>query len=108
MSETEIAIVKTHLENIREDISELKDGYKKMADLLSKLIFLEDKFKANDESHRLLWDKTNKMNERVSEHEKAAVIVVKWEKRFDKVIIGVSIIGIVQFVTFLIFVLRKF
>lgn len=108
MSETEIAIVKTHLENIREDISELKEGYKKITELLSKLIFLEDKFKANDESHRLLWDKANKMNDRIGEHEKTALTVAKWEKRVDKVIVGVSVIGIVQFVTFLIFVLRKF
>ena len=108
MSETEIAIVKAHLENIREDISELKEGYKKITELLGKLIFLEDKFKANDESHRLLWGSLNDTKKTVAEHDKTAAVVSKWEKRIDKVVVGITIVAIVQFVTFLIFILRKF
>ena len=108
MNDTEIAIVKTHLENIREDISELKEGYKKISELLSKLIFLEDKFKANDESHRILWDKVNKMNDRIFEHDKTASVVSKWEKRIDKVMVSVFVIGLAQLATFIIYLLRKF
>lgn len=108
MSETEIAIVKTHLENIKEDISELKDGYKKITELLSKLIFLEDKFKANDESHRIIWGKVNTTIDRVNEYEKTAITVAKWEKRIDRIVVGISIVGAVQLIAFLIFMLKKF
>ena len=107
MSDTEIAIVKTHLENIREDISELKESHKKISEFLSKLIFFEDKFKANDESHRIFWDKVNKMNDRVAEHDKTASVVSKWEKRIDKIMVSVAVIGLAQLAAFIVYLLRK-
>ena len=96
MSEIEIAVVKTHLEVIKGDVSELKDGYKKIAEMLSKLVFLEDKFKANDESHRIIWDKMNKTSDKMDKLNVVADNFKRWQNIKDKLTVALITVGITQ------------
>lgn len=98
MSEMEVAVIKVHLEGIRSDISELKDGHKKMTELIGRLVYIEDKFKFNDESHKLLWDKINKNVDLIQRIGPVIETVTSWKKNFNKLIIGAISIGAIEIV----------
>lgn len=63
MSEIELAKITAYIESIRVDITELKDGYREVVRAITKLAVIEDRFKGNDESHRLIWDNINKIKD---------------------------------------------
>lgn len=91
-------VIKVHLENIRTDVNELKEGYKKMSELMGRLVYIEDRFKANDESHRIIWDKLNKNTDTLQKREPIIDTVVSWKKSFNKITIGVITLGAIEIV----------
>ncbi len=96
MSDIEIAKITAHIEGIRTDINELKDGYKEIARAITRLAVIEDRFKANDESHRILWDKLNKTSDKFSGFESIADTVKDWKHNINKLWVAVGSLVIVE------------
>ncbi len=88
MSE-EIAIIKAKIEEIRTDISELKTDNKEMMKAISKLAFVDDKFKSNEEAHKLIWDKLHKLEDMVSDHGIFICHAREQKANRDKLVIGI-------------------
>lgn len=107
MSEIEIAVIKSNLETIKEDIGELKANYSRMADLLSKIVVYEDKFKANDESHRIMWDKLNKVCDTVTEYNTIIESLKRWQQIRDKLMVALITTAMAQLFSIVYFLLTR-
>lgn len=96
MSEISADAIKVHLENIRNDVSKLQVGYERMTELMGRLVYIEDRFKANDESHRIIWDKLNRNTDTIQKREPIIETVISWKKNFNKLTVGAITLGVVE------------
>lgn len=103
MSEVELATIKAYLEGIKEDISNLKVGYREVTKAIAKLAIIEDRFQGNDESHRLLWDKLNKTSEKIQvcsekylTFENVVETVKDWKRNINKIWVAVAVLVIIE------------
>lgn len=65
--EVEIAKIKAYLEEIRQDIKELKEENRNVHSALMRMSGIEDRLRGNDETHRLMWNNIHLLENKLVE-----------------------------------------